>query len=153
MISMNDRKCLLDRLRHDGNPWAQPLFDEAATRIADLERQLAEARKENIRERGLTAEWHERAVAAERQLVDELTEAREAASECCDGYEGQISMLQAVLRDTQGQLADAQAEVIRLTMLNAQYKAYWKAAEEQYAAIRAARAAVWEEWKQKSPPG
>jgi chromosome segregation ATPase len=83
-----------------------------ADRIADLKRQLADANNHVaaltaalVTRRSACNEESERADAAERQLA----EAREAASQCCDGYEGQISMLQAVLRDTQRELAEARA--------------------------------------------
>lgn len=80
MVSQGDAaegNPLLHRLRDDGDSWAQPLFNEAADRIEELERQLADA---NAHVAALTAalttrrsacnEASERADEAERQLKE-----------------------------------------------------------------------------------
>lgn len=65
-----EAKPLLDRLRKDGDSWAQPLFNEAADRIDELERRLAKEEDGHKRCFELSLFHQERAEEAERQLAE-----------------------------------------------------------------------------------
>lgn len=49
------------------------------------------------------------------ELERQLAEAREAASQCCDGYEGQLQMLTTVNRDLNAQIEEMRKTLCRIS--------------------------------------